>query len=66
MKKSKLDEQVKKNCSEATKGKLEAFNKAQQNVDRVKSQELTRTKDELKTAQNAVREVDKKIVEAKK
>ncbi len=63
--KSKLDEQVKKNCSEATKGKLEAFNKAQQNVDRVKTQELTSTKTELKTAQDAVKEVDKKITEAK-
>ena len=63
--KSKLDEQVKKNCSEATKGKLEAFNKAQQNVDKVKTQELTKAKSELKTAQDSVKEVDKKITETK-
>ena len=63
--KTKLDELVKQNCSEVTKAKLDAFNRAKQNVEDVKSRELQTAKSELQDAQGKLKEVDVKIAEVK-
>ncbi len=63
--KAKLDDLVQKHCTETTKAKLEAFNKAKQNVEEVKAKELETAKSELQAAQESVKEVDTKIAEIK-
>lgn len=64
--KTKLDEKVKENCSETTKAKLEAYNKARENVEKVKSKELATANKEYKEAQESLKEINAKIAEAKK
>lgn len=64
--KNKLDQKVKENCSEATKAKLEAYNKARENVEKVKSKELVLANKEYKEAQESLKEINVKIAEAKK
>jgi len=56
--KAKLDELVNKNCSETTKAKLAEYNKAVQNVEAVKSKELSAAQSAFQTAQKSVQEVN--------
>lgn len=63
--KQKLDKQVKEHCNEITKAKLEAFNKAKENYETVKTKELESAKAEVQKAKESVKEIDKKIEEKK-
>lgn len=63
--KAKLDQKVKENCSEDTKLKLDAYNKARAHVEDVKNEEIKSAKIEVNTAQKAIAEIDTKIKVAK-
>ena len=63
--KLELDEKVKQFCQEETKAKLEAYNKAKENTNKVKKSELEKANNELKTAKDAVKEINEKIRTAK-
>ncbi len=63
--KTKLDAEVEKYGSEVTKAKLEAFDKAKERVEQVKTEALTKAKAELKTAQDNVKEINAKITAKK-
>ena len=63
--KAAIEEKISKTCSSETKVKMEAYNKAVQNVESVKASELSKAKGELTEAQSAVQEVNAKINEVK-
>ena len=63
--KKELEKKVEDACNEATKAALKAYNDAVENTKKVKDEELKTAKDEVDKAKDAVREVDKKIAEAK-
>ncbi len=63
--KEELDRLVKEHCTEVTKTKLEAFNKAKENYETVKVKELENAKTEVKTAENSLKEIEKQISEKK-
>ena len=63
--KVKLDKLVEERCNEITKAKLEAFNKAKENLETVKDNELKVAKAEVEKAKVGVKEIDTKIAEKK-
>lgn len=63
--KAKLDKLVEERCNEITKAKLEAFNKAKENLETVKANELKAAKAEVEKAKEGVKEIDTKIAEKK-
>ena len=63
--KTAIEAKISANCSSETKAKMEAYNKAVQNVDNVKSSELSTAKTALTEAQSALTEVNTRINEVK-
>ena len=63
--KTEIETKISETCTADTKAKMDAYNKAVQNVEQVKAKELSTAKSALTDAQTAVQEVNAKINEVK-